>query len=310
MTRNTLMFALKLVVSISIFAALFVMFDLAEVWSRLKIHSFSYLGLALCGFLALLVSNAFRWWVILCAIRIDLPFAFTLKLQYIAAFFNQALPSVIGGDAIRMYLLQATGTPLQKSVNSVVIERMVALAGLIFLVTGLQPFVLAHVDLGPAQYVFPALSAIAISGIVTVMLLDKLPVRIRHWRAVTFFSVMATDAKSVFLSLKYGVFTMALSLFSSTLMAVIALFGARALGIELATMDALVLIPPAILASTLPISIAGWGVREGAMVATLTYAGVSEVDALVVSIMFGFTMVVSSMPGGLLWLASKSRRPS
>ena len=101
MTRNTLMFALKLVVSISIFAALFVMFDLAEVWSRLKIHSFSYLGLALCGFLALLVSNAFRWWVILCAIRIDLPFAFTLKLQYIAAFFNQALPSVIGGDAIQ-----------------------------------------------------------------------------------------------------------------------------------------------------------------------------------------------------------------
>ena len=93
-------------------------------------------------------------------------------------------------------------------------------------------------------------------------------------------------------------------------MAVIALFGARALGIELATMDALVLIPPAILASMLPISIAGWGVREGAMVATLTYAGVSEVDALVVSIMFGFTMVVSSMPGGLLWLANKSRRPS
>ena len=181
MTRSTLMFALKLVVSISIFAALFVMFDLAEVWARLKIHSFSYLGLALCGFFVLLVSNAFRWWVILRAIQCDLPFAFTLKLQYIAAFFNQALPSVIGGDAIRMYLLQATGTPLQKSVNSVVIERMVALAGLIFLVTALQPFVLTHADMGPAQYVFPALSAIAILGIVTVMLLDKLPARIRHY---------------------------------------------------------------------------------------------------------------------------------
>ena len=211
---------------------------------------------------------------------------------------------------MRMYLLQATGTPLQKSINSVVIERMAALAGLIFLVTGLQPFVLAHVDLGPAQYIFPALSAIAVSGIVTVMLLDKLPVRIRHWRIVGFFSVMATDAKSVFLSPRHGIIAIALSLSSNMLMAIIALFGARALGIELATMDALVLIPPAILASTLPISIAGWGVREGAMVATLTYAGVSEVDALVVSIMFGFTMVVSSMPGGLLWLANKSRQPS
>ena len=51
--------------------------------------------------------------------------------------------------------------------------------------------------------------------------------------------------------------------------------------------DALFLVLPVMLIATIPISIAGWGVRESAMVLAFSYAGLAESDGLIVSILFG-----------------------
>ena len=49
------------------------------------------------------------------------------------------------------------------------------------------------------------------------------------------------------------------------------------------------MIPPVILISTIPISIAGWGVRESSMIVAFTYAGLAAGDGLIVSILVGLT---------------------
>ena len=77
--------------------------------------------------------------------------------------------------------------------------------------------------------------------------------------------------------------------------------------IEISLRDCLVLVPPVILVSVLPISMAGWGVREGAMITALGFAGVGSTDALVLSIAFGLVILTLSLPGGVLWLI-RSRR--
>lgn len=310
--RTTFLFMLKLGVSVSIFVVLFVTFDLADVWSRLEIHSYIHLVLSLLTFLILLMNNALRWYVVLHAINRPASFILAFRLQYIAAFFNQALPSVIGGDAIRIYLLRQSGIALQTAVNSVALERIAALAGLIFLVTALQSFILPRADTTYVRHIFPALSVLTVGGIIALMLLDNLsrnlPFNLSRWRVITALALTAKDAKRVFLSSVGGVLATGLGLSGAGLASLIALFGAHALGINLSTLDALVLVPPAILASILPISIAGWGVREGAMVASLTYAGITEVDAIVISILFGLTMVIASMPGGILWVTDKRQK--
>jgi hypothetical protein len=61
------------------------------------------------------------------------------------------------------------------------------------------------------------------------------------------------------------------------------------------------------LATTLPISIAGWGVREGAMVAAFGLIGVSQEGAVVLSLLAGILAVVACLPGGLIWLMSGYR---
>jgi hypothetical protein len=52
----------------------------------------------------------------------------------------------------------------------------------------------------------------------------------------------------------------------------------------------------------IPISIAGWGVRESAMVAILAYGGVGESAGLLISILFGLCLFVLGMVGGLAWI--------
>jgi hypothetical protein len=72
---------------------------------------------------------------------------------------------------------------------------------------------------------------------------------------------------------------------------------ARELRIDLTLLDCFALCPPIFLLAALPISIAGWGVRESGMVVALGYAGVSPEGALVVSVMLGMTVLVGSLPG-------------
>jgi uncharacterized membrane protein YbhN (UPF0104 family) len=58
---------------------------------------------------------------------------------------------------------------------------------------------------------------------------------------------------------------------------------------------------------TLPISIAGWGVRETAMVGLFGLIGVPNEGALVLSVLFGLIGIAVAIPGGVVWLASRDR---
>ena len=61
---------------------------------------------------------------------------------------------------------------------------------------------------------------------------------------------------------------------------------------------------PVILVASLPISIAGWGVRETAMVLAFSYAGLAESDGLIVSILYGAATLAVGVIGGIVWAAS------
>ena len=69
-----------------------------------------------------------------------------------------------------------------------------------------------------------------------------------------------------------------------------------------------VLVPIIMLMSMLPVSIAGWGLREGAAVVLLGEAGINPADALLLSVLFGLISLLIWGFGGLVWLASRSRR--
>lgn len=63
------------------------------------------------------------------------------------------------------------------------------------------------------------------------------------------------------------------------------------------------------LVSMAPISFAGWGVREGAMIVGLAWLGVVAADALAMSVAFGFLQVMLAVPGAVLWMARRRTVP-
>ena len=244
-----------------------------------------------------------RWRIAIDAIGQPLRFIRVFVLFYIGAFFNQTLPSSVGGDAVRIYKAYKEGLKLSGAVNGVMLERLAAVIVLVFMVAALQPFLVAKVEDDIFRSLIPLLVLGAVAGTVLLMVMDRLPHSLRHFRVVRALSYLAIDTRRLFLSPRHAVGMVLVSALGHVNISVAAYFLARGLGIDVSVLDCIILIPPVILVTTLPISIAGWGVREGAMVGAFGLVGVSPESALVLSILFGLSAVVVSLPGGILFLA-------
>src|ERR1043166_7566553 len=73
----------------------------------------------------------------------------------------------------------------------------------------------------------------------------------------------------------------------------------RATGAEIDFLSTVAVVLPALLISMMPIALAGWGVREGALIVGLGLFGVASAAALASSIAFGLAMLIASLPGSL-----------
>jgi hypothetical protein len=98
-----------------------------------------------------------------------------------------------------------------------------------------------------------------------------------------------------------------LSLMIHLTTAAVAWSAARSVAAQLSYLDALLLVLPVMLIVTIPISIAGWGVRESALVLAFSYAGLPESDGLLVSVLMGGAMFAVGILGGLVWLVGSDR---
>jgi hypothetical protein len=73
-------------------------------------------------------------------------------------------------------------------------------------------------------------------------------------------------------------------------------------------LDVVLVMPPVMLLSSLPISVAGWGVREGAMVIAFSLIDVPQEAALALSVQFALCGYLAATPGALAWLVEVNSR--
>ena len=89
------------------------------------------------------------------------------------------------------------------------------------------------------------------------------------------------------------------------------LAAARAVGVESPFTVMLPLVTPVLLAMLIPVSVAGWGVREGAAAAIWASAGLAAADGVAISVAYGLLVLVSTLPGALVLVGDgiTRRRP-
>jgi len=152
-----------------------------------------------------------------------------------------------------------------------------------------------------------ALSAVIFAGVAgfgVLLALRRLPQLIAHWRVVRALLSLAALARKVMSRARYALPIILLSVLSFIGFAIIVFYIAHAMQLDITLRDCVLLVPPVILITVVPVSIAGWGVREGAMVVAFGFINVPASAAFAVSILFGLTLAAASLPGSLLWWLS------
>ena len=231
------------------------------------------------------------------------------QLLWIGLFFNQTLPSAAGGDAVRMWLARRSGLSNATAVNSVLIDRISALGGLIVLVALSFPLIAGRIDDDGGVAAIWILLAGCTAAIVLAMVIDRisLPRRLLEFRIVKGIRLLSKDLRGVMMGRSIAVPVIAASIVIQIIIAAIVYGLGVSLGMPIRLLDCIALMPIVILITMVPISIAGWGVREGAMVAAFGYVGLSTVNALSLSLLFGIINLAISLPGGIIWLLQRDR---
>lgn len=299
--RRGLALVLKLAVSIGLLAWLASQVDLGDVRARLAAVGIpAALGAAMV--LAMLIpATAARWGVVQHAIAAPLPGPALLRLTLVGLFFNQVLPAPIGGDAMRAWGASRCGLPLAKAASGVLLERLWGLATLLLFAAPVWPWLLPATTPRAALAIASTMAALStLAGAIVVLRLAPAALARRLPKPVL---AVLDDARSTAWppGRVIGILLWSLAGHVASMGAMATL--AAAMGLPLGPLAIVVVVPVALLAMTVPASIAGWGLREGALVAALAGFGIPAADALSLSVAFGLLLLLLALPGAVLWTA-------
>lgn len=297
--------AIKAAVTLSLLGWLLHRIDLAPLLARVGSLDPALSLAAVALMMAQLLLTGWRWALIARTIGAPLTREATIRLTLIGQFFNQTLPSAIGGDAVRAWLAQREGMSLAKAVSGVFADRVVALLLLVAIVAATLPAFYARVPAPELRLSVAALCGATAAGVAVLLAfgpaLSRLLQRHRWTKAL---GQLADDLRLVLTSHNAAaVIGSAIVVHLGVVTSVWLV--ARALAIEVGLLDCVVLVPPIVLITTLPISIAGWGVRESATVVGFGFVGVAPVDAVALSVVFGLVQIVIGLPGGAIWMLQR-----
>ncbi|MHC8509797.1 MAG: lysylphosphatidylglycerol synthase transmembrane domain-containing protein [Rhodospirillales bacterium] len=310
--------AVKIAVSAALIAYLAGTLDLGAALARLSAAEPLYVLAAAGLILGHNLIGAWRWRIVLHALQPPAPISYLQAALYfyIGTFFNQALPSTAGGDVVRIYKTRRAGVRLITTINSVMLERAATVLALIVMVITVLPAFLPRITGGEASWIAPAALAPvlalllggAVGGLVFLMVLDRLPEAWARFRIVRGLARLAADTRTVFLKPRPALGALATAALGHLNLCVCVWLLAQSIGLDVTLLDCVALFLPVLLVITLPISIAGWGVREGAMVAAFGLIGAPEAGAFALSVLFGLVNVAVALPAGIAFLMSGDGR--
>jgi uncharacterized protein (TIRG00374 family) len=260
--------------------------------------------IALSIFVFQIIGASIRWKIVLDNVNIKLPYTSILRYLWIGLFFNQALPSSVGGDVLRGYYLRRNGSSLRDSVTGVLLDRFFGIVGLVFLILLVTPILLNMLDNLTAQWSTVLISVGFFTVISIFLVLDLMPLKLEKWRMASGLYMLSSNARKLLFSNRPGIILIFLSVAIHLLSIFAVIILSEGLSLEIEWLGILLIIPLVTIFMLIPISIAGWGVREGVMVMGLGYLNVQPEQAMALSILYGLSMLAISLPGGIIWLFS------
>src|SRR6185312_1155816 len=282
--------------------------NFAAIQARLSQINLVWIAAAVLITIFQIFLGALRWREISLLCHAPLTDLQAFRYNMIGAFFNQTLPSSIGGDAVRLWLLNRTGTGWRAATYSILTDRAVGLIALALIIVASLPWSYGLIDNDKGRLALVLVDFAALGGGLGFLLLGHLPwAWLKTWWLTKHFHACSVIANRVIFGRTTGPKIAVLSLSIHVLAVVIAWCAVRSIAAPADFEQLFLLIPPIMLITMVPISIAGWGLREATMMVAFGYAGLAQMDGTVVSILFGLVYFVVGGIGGLVWIFSAEK---
>lgn len=300
--------AIRIIVSVGLFVLIFRAVDFREVLGVVKAINpwllFPALGLQI---LSALIA-AIRWHMIMRELSFGKDLPFYIRSYFKGTFFNQALPTSIGGDALRVLETAKVGGGKREAFYGVFIDRIVGLLGLLLLnlvAIFANPIFLEKN--AAVHYAIIGMAAFGFTGVLILTWIGNL-----NWLARNKITKLIHDLshriRRVYRSGRTIATQLVLSIVIHLLSMMAVYFIGLSVGLDYGLLVYMVVVPPVILLTIIPISLAGWGVRETGMIGLFLLIGAQKASILSVSMIYGLILVAASAPGMYFFLLGKRQQ--
>ena len=312
--RRNVLLALKIVVSIVLLTLLFSKIDVARLWAIARRASLQWFGAALLIYSLNMIASTWRWYLLLRAQEVNVRRRWLFGSFLVASFFNNFLPSNIGGDVIRISDTARAARSRTLAATVVLMDRALGLMALIFV---------AAIGASAAGAVHPA----------------ALPIW-PAWLWAGLLAGAAASAPAVFAPVGFSRLLQPLSVFHpewvgnriETLIEVLTRFRARlgalarcfatavfvqgtmvmfyfavthGLHLSVSLSDIAVIVPISFVVQMLPVSFGGFGVREATFSIYFSRIGQPIESAIAMSLVAQALIILFSLSGAAVYVSRR-----
>lgn len=251
--------------------------------------------------------SAKKWHLLLNAKGIKIGYTESLAYYYIGSFFNAMMPSSIGGDVVKSYKL-GIKTDSVEAFSASIMDR----------ITGLIAVVLIALGAVITSYTLVPRTALILALVLSTLFLFSLTLFLKttiiertitmifsRWEHIhTFLNKVASslktyhDKKLIALTLLFSIIFHILLILNNYLLSL-------ALGLDIDLYYFFIFIPIAEILVSLPISIQGFGVREGTYALLFPSAGVAKAASFSLGFLDQIVKVITSAIGGVVYVLKK-----
>ena len=312
--RRYVLLAIKIAVSIILLVLLFSKIEIGRLWAIARQASVPWLAVALAIYAVNLIASTWRWYILLDAQEVEVRRRWLFGSFMVASFFNNFLPSNIGGDVIRISDTAKAARSRTLAATVVLMDRGLGLMALVLV---------AAVGASAAGAVHPA----------------ALPIW-PAWLWAGFLAGAAASAPAVFAPAGFGRLLQPLTVFHpewvgnriETLTSVLARFGAQpralatcfatavfvqstmvvfyfsvahALHLNVSLSDIAVIVPISFVVQMLPVSFGGFGVREATFSIYFSRIGQPIESAIAMSLVAQALILLFSLTGAAVYVSRR-----
>jgi uncharacterized protein (TIRG00374 family) len=282
--------------------------SLHDIGAALRAAHFPTLFLAFSlHFLGCFIS-VMRWRLLLLAQHITVPLSFLLKSYMVAIFFNNLLPSTIGGDVVRIRDTCRRGNNRGGAIAAVFLDRLLGifvLMGFVLLSLFLSEKFSFYVSYLPIWTIIVVLSVVAFAASF-LLFYRKIMLFINKFKLLSkpgdFIEKSIQNLLSFRENKKIIITSIILSLILQINVVIYYFLISSGVGLSVTMNEFFIIIPVTVFTMMLPVSINGVGLRENIFVLTLSIYSVPKHSSIAMAWIDYAMVLLLGIIGGVVYM--------